>query len=379
MDSNQRQLIITRRMFLRYAALSSAGLATAGILAACAPPTAAPPTSAPIAPTTVPPTSAPPTSAPTSAIAPTVVPIQKVKVQLNWIENSQWGPLLAAEKEGYAKELGLEQEFLPGGPQVDPIQAVAGGTAPLGVIGGLNQLVLARAGGIPVKGFGAMWQNLPFGLISLSSKPIKTPKDTIGKKIGLQSGARSTWALIMAANNMTEDQMTIVPVGVDPTPLASGQVDGYWGTATGQLIALKSQGLQVEMMYMADAGAPGYGSVIFALEKTLQEQEDLLVRWLKAAIKGGQYYLTHADEIGDYTVKRAPSLNLKVDDEKAQARALVDFVQSPLTKSKSLFWMDPMIVTNLVDVMSRAGQIKAKIETKDLLTSAILEKATGLK
>ena len=352
MESNQRPLAMTRRAFLRYAALSSAGLAAAGsltsILAACA---------------------APPPPAPPA----------KVKVQLNWVENSQWGPLLAAEKEGYAKEAGVEQELLPGGPQVDPIQAVAGGTAPLGIIGGLNQLVLARAGGIPVKGFGAMWQNLPFGLISLAAKPIKTPKDTIGKKIGLQSGARSTWALIMAANNMTEDQMTIIPVGVDPTPLVSGQVDGYWGTATGQLIALKSQGVQVEMMFMADAGAPGYGSVFFALEKTLQEQEDLLVRWLKAVIKGGQYYLTHPDEIGEYAVKRSPSLNLKVDDEKAQARALVDFCQSPLTKSKALYWMDPAIATNLVDVMLRAGQIKAKLETKDILTTAILEKATGLK
>lgn len=377
---DQRQLHITRREFLRYAALSSTGLAAAGILGACAtPPTAVPPTSAAVAPTTVPPTAAPPASAPTSTAAPTAAPIQKVKVQLNWIENSQWGPLLAAEKEGYAKEVGLEQEFLPGGPQVDPIQAVAGGTAPFGIIGGLNQLVLARAGGIPVKGFGAMWQNLPFGVISLAAKPIKTPKDAIGKKIGLQSGARSTWSLILAANNMTEDQMTIVPVGVDPTPLVSGQVDGYWGTATGQLIALKSQGVQVEMMYMADAGAPGYGSVVFALEKTLQEQEDLLVRWLKAAIKGGQYYLTHADDIGDYTVKRAPSLNLKVDDEKAQARALVDFVQSPLTKSKALFWMDPAVATTLVDVMLRAGQIKAKIDAKDLLTTTVLEKATGLK
>jgi NitT/TauT family transport system substrate-binding protein len=356
MDNHQAIHAMTRRTFMRRAMQSAAGLAAVGSLSGLLEACAAPATPAP----------------------PTPVPVQKVKVQLAWIEDATWAALYASETQGYAKEEGIEQDFLPGGPQVDPIQAVAGGAAPFGFIGGLNQLILARSNGIPVKAFGTLWQSLPFGLISLASNPIKTPKDAIGKKIGLQSGSRSTWALILAANNLTESQMTIVPVGVDPTPLVSGQVDGYWGTATGQLITLKSQGVQAQMMYMADSGVPGYGEMMIAPEKTLQDQEDLLVRWLKAAIKGGQYYIGHTDELAQYVVTRSPSLNLKLDVQQATARQLADVLQSPLTKSKALYWMDQAVATNLVDIMLRAGQIRTKIDANDLMTLTILQKATGL-
>lgn len=359
MNNHSRNSVMTRRAFLRQAAGLAAAGSVGSLLAACA------------GPLTIP--------APAPAPAATNPPApQAVKVQLAWIEDVTWAALYAAETQGYAKEVGLAQEFLPGGPQVDPIQAVAGGAAPFGFVGGLNQLILARANGIPVKAFGTLWQRLPFGLISLAANPIKTPKDAIGKKIGLQSGARSTWALIMAANDLKEDQMTIVPVGVDPTPLVSGQVDGYWGTATGQLLTLKAQGLAVDMMFMADAGVPGYGEVMVAPEKTLQEQQDLLVRWLKAVIKGGQYYIGHTDELAEFVVKRSPSLNLNLDVQKASAKALAEVLQSPMTQSKSLYWIDPTVATNLVDIMQRAGQIKSKVETSDLVTTAVLEKAMAM-
>ena len=215
MEPNRRKRGISRREFLQQLAVLGVGATATGslstLLAACSsPPTAAP------------------TAGPTAA--PTAMPIEDVSIQLDWIETIGWGPFFAAEQQGYATEVGLKQIFIPGGPQVDPLQAIAGGSAPIGITGGLNQLVLARSNGLPLKGFGAMTQRLPFGLISLSDNPITTPQDAIGKRVGLQTGARSTWALILAANNMTEDQMTIVSVGVDPTPLVNGEVDGYWGT-----------------------------------------------------------------------------------------------------------------------------------------------------
>jgi NitT/TauT family transport system substrate-binding protein len=364
MKPSYRSKQLSRRTFLKQFAAYGAGAtalsALPGLLAACSPATPGA-------------TAAPTISAVT--LAPTAIPIVDFKVQLNWIETIGWGAFFAAEQQGFDLENGIRQEFIPGGPQIDPIQAVAGGAAHMGIAGGLNQHILARANGLPIKAFGTMHQRLPFGLISFTDNPIRTPQDAVGKRVGLQSGARSTWALIMSANGMSEEQMTIIPVGVDPTPLVSGEVDGYWGTANGQLIALRNQGLDVDIMLMSDAGVPGYGTVFIAPDRVLNEQHDLLVRWLKGTIHGGRYFLDNREAIAEYTVQREPELNLNLQDMKDQAEASAPFFESPLTAEKGMFWMDPAVAENLVQVMLDSGQIEAAVDVDDLMTTSVLEAA----
>ena len=79
-------------------------------------------------------------------------------------------------------------------------------------------------------------------------------------------------------------------------------------------------------MLMGDAGVPGYGTVYVAPDDVMQSQQDLLVRWLTAVTKGGQYFIAHPEEIAQYTVDRAPDLNLVLDDQKTQAVQLVPYL-----------------------------------------------------
>src|SRR5438045_2455754 len=90
---------------------------------------------------------------------------------------------------------------------------------------------------------------------SAQATPIPTPtaKDAVGKKIGLQSGARGPWATILSLSGLKESDMTIVPVQFDPTPLVQGQVDGFWAFAFNQPLVLQAQGLDTVFMTAFDA------------------------------------------------------------------------------------------------------------------------------
>ncbi|MHB8620023.1 MAG: ABC transporter substrate-binding protein, partial [Chloroflexota bacterium] len=93
---------------------------------------------------------------PAASSAPAASPAGKVtdvKVQLLWIEDVEFGGNFAVTKQGYDKAVGLKQTLIPGGPQLNAIQAVAGGAAPIGIIGGSDALIQARSNGIPVKAF----------------------------------------------------------------------------------------------------------------------------------------------------------------------------------------------------------------------------------
>lgn len=253
----------------------------------------------------------------------------ELKIQLNWLETGDFAALFAAEKIGADTAQGIQQVFIPGGPQVDPVQSVAGGTGLVGFGGAVSQAALARANGIPVKVIGALYRASPVGLISLIDNPIKTPQDAIGKRIGLQGGARTTWSIILKEAGISEDQMTIVPVAGDITPLVSKQVDGYWGTAVNQHISLKLQGIDNHIMTRSAMGAPEHFELIFGMENVLADNRDKVTAWLKAVIAGMEYTQANPDDVADYIVSRSPALNLRQEQQRQQVRAGLTFVNPP--------------------------------------------------
>lgn len=303
--------------------------------------------------------------------------IATVNVQLLWIKDVEFAGSFAAASQGYLKSAGLTQTLIPGGPQVNAIQSVASGGAPIGLIGATDAVIQARANGIPVKAIATEFQSGPFGVMSLASAPINTAGDLVGKKIGLQAGGRGPFSEILAVNAINPDQVTVVPVGLDPTPLVTGQVDGFWSYAFNQPLSLQAKGIKTAMLLASDAGLTSYGDVIFTLDSVLQQQEDLLVRWLRATIQGWQYAIAHTDELAKYTVDQSPSLKLDLAQQTAQSAAQVPFVTSALTKSKGLLWIDPAAVAKSIDLNVKTGQIKSPVKVEDVMTTTILEKAYG--
>ena len=69
---------------------------------------------------------------------------------------------------------------------------------------------------------GAQYQKNPFAVMSLATKPINTPQDMIGKKIGVQATNEAVWNAFLKANNIDASKITKVPVQFDPSPLVSG-------------------------------------------------------------------------------------------------------------------------------------------------------------
>lgn len=279
------------------------------------------------------------------------------------------------DSQGYAKKEGLVQHLIPGGPGTNAIQAVAGGSAPIGLIGSNENIAQARDTGIPIKAIATTFQKGPSGLMSLASKPIRTPHDAIGKRIGLQAGARPIWTQILAVNKIPASAMTIVPVGVDPSVLVTGQVDGYWAYAFNQPLILKAKGIDTYMMLAGDVGVPGYGDVIFATEAALADQEALLVKWLRALIMGWEYFLKNPATVASYAVHNTPSLNLTLTEQVAQAQAQVPFLESSLTRRKGLLWIDPSVFSQGAQIMHETGQLKSIPTAAEMMTTSILEKA----
>src|SRR5258708_6756072 len=76
-------------------------------------------------------------SAPALAAAAPVAAVTPLNVQLLWIKNVEFGGYWVADDQGMYTQEGVAPTFLAGGPGANPENVVAGGSADVGLTGGL--------------------------------------------------------------------------------------------------------------------------------------------------------------------------------------------------------------------------------------------------
>lgn len=304
--------------------------------------------------------------------------LDKVIHQLGWIKSIQFGGHFAAIDQGYFAEEGIEAEFLPGGPGTDTDATVATGQA-MTTDGDVAGTIRARVNGIPVKAFAAIMQKAPGAIMSLSSKPLKTLQDFPGKTIALPNGVRPQVDAIMIAAGLDPKAVNFVPVGTDPGILAAGQVDGYYGWATNQGVMLRVRGVDINVAYMNDLGLVGYAGVLYATDETLDKNKDALVRWLKAEIKGWQWFLDHPEEMATLMVDKYGQRGLDLALQKAESLVYKDFIPVGDAATHGLLWVEPSVFEKGMEFAVAAGEMKpGQVKVEDVVTQDLIKAAHGV-
>lgn len=295
--------------------------------------------------------------------------------QLGWIKSIQFGGHFAAIDQGYFADEGIDAEFLAGGPGTDTTAIVASGQA-LSTDTDVDGTIRTRISGVPVKAFAAIMQKAPGAIMSLASKPIKTLADFPGKTIALPNATRPQMDILLKSAGIDPSSVNYVPVGTDPGILAAGQVDGYYGWATNQGTMLKERGVDIAVAYMNDLGLPGYAGVLFATDETIDTKADLVTRWLKADIKGWQWFLDHPDEMAKLMVDKYGQRGLDLKAQTAEARVYKDFIPVGDAETKGLLWIDPAVFQQGIDFAIKTGEIKeGDVKVDDVVTQKLIAAA----
>jgi len=301
--------------------------------------------------------------------------LDKVVHQLGWIKSIQFGGHFAAIDQGYFAAEGIDAEFLAGGPGTDTTAVVATGQA-LVTDGDVDGVVRARVNNIPVKAFAAIMQKAPGAIMSLAKKPIHTLQDLPGKTIALPNGVRPQIEAVMKAAGLDPSTVNFVPVGTDPGILAAGQVDGYYGWATNQGVMLRVRGVDIAVAYMNDLGVPGYAGVLYATDDSLATKADILVRWLKAEIKGWQWFLDHPTEMAKLMVDKYGQRGLDLNAQTVEAGVYKDFIPVGDAAKHGLLWIEPDVFAKGIEFSIAAGEMKAgQVKVEDVVTQKLIAAA----
>jgi NitT/TauT family transport system substrate-binding protein len=295
--------------------------------------------------------------------------LTKIRLPLGYIANIQFAPLYAAIEKGYFKDAGMEVEF-DYSFETDGVKLVGAGELPFAVVSG-EQVLLARAQGVPVTYVAAWYQQFPISVVSKSELGIAAPQDLKGKRIGLPGLFGANYiglrALLFSAG-LSEADVQLESVGFNQVELlASGQQDIVVGYAANEPIQLKALGIDVTELRVADyANLAANG--ILASEKVIAEDPELVRAFVGAFLKGLQYTIENPDEAYQLSAKYIP--NFADLDETVQKQILATSME--MWKADHLGYSDPQAWENMQDVLLEMGLISEKMDLSKAFTNKFI-------
>lgn len=218
---------------------------------------------------------------------------RKVQVMLDWSPNTNHAGMYLAEAEGFYRDAGLDVTFLQPGATSDPNQAVAAGTVDFGISAG-EQLVTARAEGVPVVSLAGIIQHNTSSLISLESTGIDRPADLAGHTYGAY-GASFEEALVdalVACDGGDPDAVTFTLVGDSDyrQGLTSGHFDTVWVFDAWDVIRLRDiDGLEIARISFADhldCIPDWYTPILVTSEAIIADDPVLVEDFMEATARG---------------------------------------------------------------------------------------------
>jgi NitT/TauT family transport system substrate-binding protein len=291
-------------------------------------------------------------------------------LQLGWLAGNGNMGETAGKLLGYFEEENIDLTITPGGPNVEGVQSVAAGTALVGQASASPFILFARSAGIPVRGIAAGFRPHPTAFFSLPDKPIRTPQDMIGKRIGSPRAAQYQVRALLAKHGIPEDQVEVISIGADYGLLPRGQVDAVLGWIT-NTNALKVLGEDYVTMLFWDVGIQVYAQVYYVSDAGLENDSERIAGFVRAASRGWAHVYEQPENAVDLLVKEYPSLNHAVELETVPLIRSLAYNEE--TSKDGWGTMDPENWGQQINDYATIGQFAGEIpKVEDVMTLDIL-------
>jgi len=297
---------------------------------------------------------------------PEIIP---TRLTMGYIPNIQFAPVYVAIEKGYFLDAGFEVE-LEYGNEADAVALIGAGEQTFSIASG-EQVLLARAQGLPITYVAAWYKEFPVGVVSLSEQNIGSPEDLAGKTVGipgLYGASYIGFRALMEAAQLKEEDLTLVSIGFNQVEaLVSGQVQSAVIYLANEPSVLRAQGYDVNVIPVADY-LKLVANGLVTNEKTIQDKPDLVRAFNEALLKGISDAAEDPEEA--YEISKKYVENLEEADEALQKEVLAESIK--LWQTEQPGYSDPAAWENMQAVMLEMGLLKSPLELEKVFTNDFL-------
>jgi NitT/TauT family transport system substrate-binding protein len=303
----------------------------------------------------------------------------KLRFLTSWRAEAEHGGFYQAIADGLYDAAGLDVELQQGGPQVNGSQVLLGGGTDIAIISGsalaLNMVKIDA----PFVTVAAFFQKDPQAQLCHKEAGYKTLADLKGHPMLVAASGRQTyWKFLKLQYGFTDDQ--IRPYTFNIAPFLADKQLCQQGYVTSEVFSAKSAGVDPQVFLFADNGYLPYSSLVMTSKKRVEEQPDVIQRFVDASIKGWYAFLygPHQKAI-DMIRKDDPEYTPELAEFSAEELIHAGIIDSGDAKTLGIGAMTDARWKSFFDQMVEAGDYPSDMNYKAAYTLQFVNKKVGMK
>ena len=216
----------------------------------------------------------------------------KITVQLKWLPQAQFAGYYVAAAKGYYKAEGLDVTIKAGGPDISPVQVIAGNQADV-IVNWMPDALAAREAGVPLVNIAQVFNQSGLMLTCKKSSGVSTPKDLKGKTLGVWYGGNEypflNWMSKLGYKPGTD--IKILKQGFNVDPLLQNQAacistmiyNEYW-----QIVDAGVKESDLVTFFYEKEGVASLEDGLYVMESKLKDPAFVarMGKFVKATLKG---------------------------------------------------------------------------------------------
>jgi NitT/TauT family transport system substrate-binding protein len=216
--------------------------------------------------------------------------LTKVVFGTNWYAQAEHGGFYQAIATGIYQDYGLDVTIQMGGPQVNGTQLLMGGAVDF-FMGYASDAIKAVEESIPKVTVAAIFQKDPQILIVHPNTGVDSLEDLKGRPVFISAAANVTyWPFLVAKYGFTDDMKR--PYNFNSGPFLADKQAAQQGYLSSEPFTIpKEGGFEPLVFLLADYGYNPYSTTIECKRELVEQNPDLVQRFVDASIKGWYSYL----------------------------------------------------------------------------------------
>ena len=282
----------------------------------------------------------------------------KLTLQLKWVTQAQFAGYYVAADQGFYAEEGLDITIKPGGPDVSPVQVIAGGGADV-VIDWMPSALASREKGVDLVNIAQPFKSSGMMLTCRKDSGIKSPADFRGKTLGVwfygnEYPFLSWMSQLGIPTDGSGNGVNVLKQGFNVDPILQKQAEcvstmtynEYWqvidaGLGADELVVFKYQ----------DQGVATLEDGLYVLGDRLKDAafQDQMVRFVRASMKGWKWAEANPNAAADIVLENDAT---GAQTEKHQRRMMGEIAKLTAGSNGAL---DPADYERTVGTLMKGG------------------------
>ena len=238
--------------------------------------------------------------------------LEKVRLQLNWVPEPEFGGFYAALQDGlYAKE-GLDVEIIKGGAGTPAPQMASSGQVEYAIASADQMLTLNEKGGDLTAVF-SVFDTSPMGIMVKADAPWNSLEELWASEATVAVEAGLPY-LKYLGKKIANSKVRIVPTGAGLAAFERGAVQGQQCFITAEPVQMELKNIPVRVFSLAASGYDPYAVLVVTKSSWLAEHREAATKLVRALREGWTRYLADPAKYNVAIAKLNPAMSVEAMD-----------------------------------------------------------------